>query len=135
MIDLRGHLNRFRRNLDSLDESIESLRKAPTGEKPADKRARLKLLRDLIELQESTLTDVKADLLGRSESGSVIEPEDYYDSNAQIEYERYFRNQLEPWTVDDLKLTCADCGSMQQVLREANLRRSRIRRTRRQADK
>jgi hypothetical protein len=25
-------------------------------------------------------------------------------------YERWFKDQMNPWTLDDLKLTCEDCG-------------------------
>ena len=107
---LSGYLNRLRGNLDSLDESIEDVRKVPKGERPADKRARLKLLRDLVELQNSTLIAAKTHLLGRDETGAAKEPPDFYGGNDQVEFERYFKNQLSPWTEDDLKLKCDDCG-------------------------
>ncbi len=107
---LSGCLNRMRRNLDSLDESIENLRKAPRGEGADDKRARLKLLRDLIELQNASLLAVKTHLLGCDETGAPNEPADVYNSNDEVEFERYFKNQLVPWTGDDLKLECEDCG-------------------------
>jgi len=107
---LSGYLNRMRRNLASLDESIENVRKASKGEKPSDKRARLKLLRDLIELQNVSLLAVKTHLLGRDETGAANEPQDVYDDNPQVEFERYFKNQLSLWTQDDLKLKCEDCG-------------------------
>ena len=38
------------------------------------------------------------------------EPRDAYEENTQVEFERYFKNQLSPWTQDDLKLECEDCG-------------------------
>lgn len=41
-----GYLNRLRRNIDALDESIEESRRKSKGEKTSDGRARLKLLRD-----------------------------------------------------------------------------------------
>jgi hypothetical protein len=44
------------------------------------------------------------------ETGAPNEPEDVYSDNPQIEYERYFKNHLSPWTLDDLKLKCEDCG-------------------------
>jgi hypothetical protein len=107
---LNGYLDRLRTNISALDESIKDTRKAPKMEKPADKRARLKLLRDLVELQNSSLLAVKSHLLGKSETGASIEPPDYWDSNDQIEFERYFKNQLSPWTEDDLMLECKNCG-------------------------
>jgi hypothetical protein len=107
---LNGYLNRLERNLKSLDASIEDVRKTPKGEKPSDKRARLKLLRDLVELQNSTLVAVKTHLLGRDQTGATNEPADVYGDNDQVEFERYFKNQLSPWTIDDLKLECEDCG-------------------------
>lgn len=107
---LNGYLDRMRMNLHALDESIENVRKSPKGEKPVDKRARLKLLRDMVELQNQTLVAVKTHLLGRDETGAPVEPPDKYDHNAQIEFERYFNNQLSPWTQDDLKLECDECG-------------------------
>lgn len=48
-------------------------------------------------------------LLGRDETGAIREPEDYWDGNQQIKFERYFKNQLSPWTTEDLKLKCEDC--------------------------
>jgi hypothetical protein len=108
-------LNRLSRNLDALDESIESVRKMPKGEKPAERRARLKLLRDLVELQNCSLTSVKTHLLGRDETGASREPADYYDSNDQIEFERYFKTFLGPaWTKDDLKIECRSCGECRE---------------------
>jgi hypothetical protein len=107
---LNGYLDRTRRNIHALDESIEDVRKVPKGEKPVDKRARLKLLRDLVELQNSTLVAVKTHLLGRDETGAANEPPDHWEGNDQIEFERYFKNQLSPWTLQDLKLKCVDCG-------------------------
>jgi hypothetical protein len=107
---LNGYLDLMRKNIHRLDESIEDVRKVPKGEKPADRRARLKLLRDLVELQNETLVAVKGHLLGRDESGGMREPEDCWDENPQVEFERYFKSQLKPWTQDDLKLECEECG-------------------------
>ena len=107
---LNGYLDRMRRNISSLDESIEDVRKTPEGEKAAEKRARLKLLRDLVELQNASLLAVKTHLLGRAETGTPVEPEDYYAKNPEVEFERAFQRFLEPWTQEDLKLKCADCG-------------------------
>jgi hypothetical protein len=80
----------MRRNISSLDESIEAVRKAPEGEKAAEKKAKLKLLRDLVELQNGTLLAVKTHLLGRGETGTPVEPEDYYSKNPEVEFERAF---------------------------------------------
>jgi len=107
---LNGYLDRTRKTLEALDESIETVRCGPKGEKPAEQRARLKLLRDLIEHQTVILEGLKGHLLGRSVVGTVNEPPDHYGGNPQIEFERYFRNMLAPWTEDDLKLRCEDCG-------------------------
>ena len=52
MID--GCLNTLSKNIRVLDEAIEDVREAGKGEKAGDERARLKLLRDLVELQNST---------------------------------------------------------------------------------
>jgi hypothetical protein len=103
---LNGYLDRMRKNIQVLDESIESVSMAPRNEKPAERRARLKLLRDFVELQNATLVATKTHLLGRDETGAPIEPPDHYDHNDQIEFERYFKNQPSPWTEDDLKLEC-----------------------------
>jgi hypothetical protein len=107
---LNGYLDKLRRNIEALDESIESTRKAPEGEKAAERRARLKLLRDLIELENSTLTAIKTHLLGRDETGAPSEPPAMWDYNSQVMFERSFKGSLGPWTLDDLKLKCEDCG-------------------------
>ena len=104
------------RNLESLDAGIESVRSPPKGEKPSEKRARLKLLRDLIELQNETLNGIKAHLLGRDQTGAIVEPADYFRGNQQVEYERYFKWQLSHWTEDDLKLKCEDCGLQSETV-------------------
>ena len=64
---------------------------------------------DLIELRNVQLDKIKGHLLGRDETGAVTEPENYWDENQQVEFERYFKNQLAPWTLEDLKLECEDC--------------------------
>jgi len=107
---LNGYLDKVRRNIQALDESIESTRKAPEGEKVAERRARLKLLRDLIELENVTLTGVKSHLLGRDETGAPGEPVGTWDYNSQVMFERSFHYLLTPWTLDLLKLKCQDCG-------------------------
>jgi hypothetical protein len=102
-------LDRFRENIQVLDESIESIRRTPKDEKPAEKRARLKLLRDYVELENATLTTVKTHLLGRDETGAPIEPADHYEGNEQVEFERYFSKILSQWTRKDFKLECSEC--------------------------
>ena len=106
---LNGYLDRMRKNIHVLDESIESVSKTPRNEKPAEKRARLKLLRDFVELQNAMLVAVKTHLLGRDETGASKEPPDSYDGNDQVEFERYFKRILAPWSEDDLKLKCESC--------------------------
>ena len=107
---LNGYLDKLRRNVEALDESIETTRRAPDGEKVAERRARLKLLRDLIELENATLTAVKTHLLGRDETGAPNEPNDTWDYNSQVMFERSFHYFLTPWTLDLLELKCEDCG-------------------------
>jgi hypothetical protein len=107
---LDGYLDHLRRNIENLDVAIGEIQKAPKGEKAAEKRARLKLLRDLTELQNSTLMTVKTHLLGRDETGSPKEPPDIYEGTDQVEFERYFKGMLSPWTDEHLKLQCEDCG-------------------------
>jgi hypothetical protein len=78
-----------------------------------DKSAALqwaKTVRDLVELRNTTLLNIKTHLLGRDESGSSNEPEDCYSGNPEVEFERTFQNLLSPWTKQDLKLKCEDCG-------------------------
>ncbi len=107
---IHGYLDKLGRNIQALDASIESVRKPAKGEKPTDRRARLKLLRDLVELQNASMAAVKVHLLGRDESGASNEPSDCWDGNDETEYERLFRDQLKPWTLDRLRLKCSDCG-------------------------
>ena len=105
-----GFLNRYRRNIQALDESIEDARKVPKDEKPTDKRARLKLLRDLVELQNSSLAAVKVHLLGRDETGAPTEPDDSWGEHNITMFERYFDEQLQQeWTEDSLELECEEC--------------------------
>jgi len=90
-------LDRMRENVLVLDEQI------------ANALQWTKTLRDLIELRNVQLDKIKAHLLGRDETGAVIEPENYWDENQQVEFERYFKNQLSPWSLEDLKLECEGC--------------------------
>lgn len=43
------------------------------------------------------------------------------DANNQVEFERYFKNQLAPWTLDDLKVKCVDCGVESEEVRGREL--------------
>jgi hypothetical protein len=106
----RSYLDRLRENVEVLDESIASARKPAKGEKPADKRARLKLVRDLVELRGNALLSIKAHMNGHTESGAVMDPPDVWDDNSQVEFERYFQGLMEPWSRKDLRLECEDCG-------------------------
>jgi hypothetical protein len=112
-----GYLDRLRENLEVLDEAIANARKQSKLKAKNEKALALqysKLLRDLVVERNVTLTAIKGVLLGRSEVGTVNEPNDVYISNEQIEFERAFHNQLKPWTVQDLELECEDCGKSSQ---------------------
>lgn len=108
---IHGYLDRLRENLETLDEQIVNARKM-SKRKGKDSNALqwAKVLRDLVELRDTTLANIKAHLLGRDETGATNEPDDVYAGNSQVEYERYFRSLLSPWTQQDLKLKCEDCG-------------------------
>lgn len=107
---IHGYLDRLRENLETLDEQIVNARKM-SKKKGKDSNALqwAKTLRDLVELRNTTLANIKAHLLGRDETGATNEPDDVYAGNPQVEYERYFRSVLSPWTQQDLKLKCEDC--------------------------
>jgi hypothetical protein len=106
---LNGYLDRLRENLVALDEAITT---AQTMSKDKDNRAALqwaKTLRDLVELRNTTLLNIKTHLLGRTETGSSNEPNDCYSGNSKVEFERAFQKFLSPWTRQDLNLECEDC--------------------------
>jgi hypothetical protein len=106
---LYGYLDRLRANLETLDSAIDDAKKM--SKKGAEGRARLKAIRDLVELRNTTLEKIKVHLLGRDETGAPNEPDDLWNSeNSQVMFERYFKGQLEPWTRKDLELECKDCG-------------------------
>jgi hypothetical protein len=110
---LNGYLDHLRENLETLDDQIVNARKMSKPKGKGDKSAALqwaKTLRDLVEVRNQTLLNIKAHLLGRDETGSVSEPPDFYSGNAQVMFERDFRGLLAPWTREDLKLKCEDCG-------------------------
>jgi hypothetical protein len=103
----------LRENVEALDEAIETARAMSKSKKGSDSRTRLqwaKTLRDLVELRNTTLGNIKVHLLGRDETGAATEPPDNYDGNEQIMFEREFQTFLAPWTREDLKLKCVDCG-------------------------
>ncbi len=110
-LKLNGYLDHLRENLETLDEQIVNARKM-SKRKGKDSNALqwAKVLRDLVELRGTTLANIKAHLLGRDETGATNEPGDVYARNSQVEYERYFRSVLSPWTQQDLKLECKGCG-------------------------
>jgi hypothetical protein len=106
-------LDRQRETLAALDEAIENARAMSKAGKGKDGHGALqwsKQLLNLIEQRDSTLTNIKCHLLGRDETGTPTEPADYYDGNGNVMYERDFKTFLAPWTHEDLKLTCVDCG-------------------------
>jgi hypothetical protein len=73
--------------------------------KGADKTAALqwaRTLRDLLELRNTTLGNIKVHLLGRDKGGAPCEPPDVYDDNSEVEFERDFQMFLRSWTQDDL---------------------------------
>ena len=113
MTKFKGYLDRLRENLVTLDEQIENARvmsKAKKGESKAIALQYSKTLRDLLELRDKTLLNIKAHLLGRDETGAVNEPSDVYNGNEEVEFERTFKTFMAPWTAEDLKLKCTDCG-------------------------
>jgi len=119
---LNGYLDHLRENLEVLDEGIANARKMVNAKgKNADSRTALqwaKTMRDLVELRNTTLDKIKVHLLGRDETGAIEEPPDHWEGNDQIEFERYFKNQLSPWTLQDLKLKCVDCGAKNEDVSE-----------------
>jgi hypothetical protein len=48
--------------------------------------------------------------LGRDETGVPNEPDTIWSENAEVEFERHFQIFLAPWSKEDLKLKCEDCG-------------------------
>jgi hypothetical protein len=105
----------LRENLEAVDEQIENAR-VMSGKKPrkgANSREALqwaKILRDLVEVRNQTLTEIKAHLLGRDQTGAITQPSDHYTGNPEIMFERDFQKFLNPWRQSDLNLECEDCG-------------------------
>ena len=111
---LNGYLDQLRENVATLDETLALARKMGKSKKAGDHHATiqtLKLIRDLAEVRNATLLSIKAHILGRDETGTVKEPANVYSGNAQVMFERDFKRLLEPWTLEDLKLECEDCGA------------------------
>jgi rubrerythrin len=112
---LNGYLDHLRENLETLDEQIANARKMSTpSRKGADKAAALqwaKTLRDLVELRNTTLLNIKTHMLGRDETGATTEPPDFYSGNPEVMFERDFRTLLKPWHESDLRISCEDCGA------------------------
>lgn len=113
MTEFRGYLDRLRENVEVLDEAIANARvMSKKNGKDANALQWTKTLRDLVELRNATLASIKVHLLGRHETGSMNEPGDVYAGNEEVEFERAFQRFLSPWTLDDLKLRCEDCGQV-----------------------
>ena len=113
----------MRENVESLDEAIATAQiMSKKKGKDANALQWAKTLRDLIELRNTTLGNIKVHLLGRDESGAAIEPPDHedYDGDHLIMFEREFQAFLSPWSQEDLKLKCEDCGVESQ---EVSMRR------------
>jgi len=111
----KGYLDRLRENVEALDEAIETARAESKAKKGSDSRTRLqwaKTLRDLVELRNQTLINIKAHLLGRDETGAPIEPNNMYkEGYSQTMFERAFNGLLlSPWTRDKLEIQCEDCN-------------------------
>lgn len=108
----KSYLDRLREHLEVLDDALEDAVKRSGAEKKDD-RGRLqwmKMIRDLVELRNATLQEIKAHLLGRDETGAITEPSDHYHGNPEVMFERDFQTFLKPWHESDLNLECEDCG-------------------------
>ena len=102
---MKGFLARLKENVEVLDSAIDDAKKM--GKKGAEGRARLKAIRDLVELRNATLTQIKVHLLGRDETGAPAEPIDFWDDNPEVMFERQFEAML---SRKGLELNCVDCG-------------------------
>jgi len=112
-VQVFGWLDRHRRILEFLEEAIENAREmsqARTG-RGHDNASRLewtKAMMRLIEVYDAQLHSVKRHIWGATgEPGEV--------TNGAVEFERDFqRLVLDPWTQEDLKLECEDCGTLSE---------------------
>ena len=109
-----GWVGRRRWALQVLEKAIENAREmanAKTG-RGHDSSSRLewsKTLMRLVELYDSQLSAIKRHIWGNTDAGGNVEPCD--SDNGFVEFERLFQNNvLTPWTSEDLKLRCVDCG-------------------------
>ena len=115
----KGFLDRLRENLEVLDEQISEARKMSKSGRRRKDPASLqwtKTLRDLVQLRNETLDKIKAHMLGRDETGVVMEPPDHYDGQPEISFERDFSKLLAPWSKADLKLECQDCKANSEAV-------------------
>ena len=102
----RGYLDRLRENIEVLDEAIAIARESSKA-KENNNRMSLqwsKVLRELVELRNVTLINIKAHMIGRDQTGVVNEPLDHYDGNQEVEFEREFQKFMK------LSIKCQDCG-------------------------
>jgi hypothetical protein len=110
----KAYLDHLRENIDAVDEPIENAHLMSRAKEGVDSRTVLqwtKTLRDLIELRNSTLANIKLHLMGRDNTfGLVVEPVDHYNSDSMVMFERDFQKFLSPWTQQDLKFKCQGCG-------------------------
>jgi hypothetical protein len=103
---IHGWLDRSRETLQILDRQIKN---AERMTKNKDSRVALqwvKVLRDLLELRNETLTSIKSHLLGHATTGQVGDPADIYTSedHATVAFEEEFQDYLtRPWTKKMLK--------------------------------
>lgn len=108
-----GWLDRHRGILEFLEEAIENaheMSQARTG-RGHDNASRLewtKAMMRLIEVYDAQLHSVKRHIWGATgEPGEA--------RNGLIEFERMFQGcVLDPWTPEDLKLECEDCGASRE---------------------
>jgi hypothetical protein len=112
-------LDRLRENLETLDDRTENANWQAKGKGGLQWA---KLSRDLVAERNATMQSIKAHLLGRSEVGNIIEPEDYYRANSEVEFERAFQNSvMHPWTEKDLRLECQECHNNSEDVAQREL--------------
>ena len=102
----KGYLDRLRENIEVLDEAIAIARESSKA-KENNNRMSLqwsKVLRQLVELRNVTLINIKAHLLGIHQTGVVNDPSGHYDENLEVEFEREFQKFMRPL------IKCQHCG-------------------------